>query len=211
MLINEKHRGNCLGVIWMKCMQDILDFGEMISDEDVKLKELRNYYVTVRNIDESDPILCQYANKDRINLMKEKYTSCSILKGYKLSYGKLLYDNHNVNQVEWIIDKLRCKPETKSATIVMHTPGENDLSCLSMLDFKLRKDILDMTVVYRSQNVFASQPGNFIALDNVQKYIAEKIGVNKGVMEAIILSAHIYEKDLNEAQEIVTAYNRRKK
>ena len=207
MYINESVQHKDLGKVWIGCMKDILEHGEHVMDDKESLLEIRNYYVTISQIDERDAILKTYANSERIALMKEKYTSCNVLKGYKISYGKLIYDNQGVNQVEWILNKLKEKPETKSATLTMHIPGQNELSCLSMLDFKMRNGKLDMSVVYRSQNVFASQPGNFIALSNIQKYLANELNVELGCVEAIILSAHIYDKNLTDVCNILEEFD----
>lgn len=207
MFINQSSQKMNMGLIWIHCLKDILNYGKWVTDENVSLLELKNYYVTISTVDEEDEILQKYANKERIALMKEKYTSCSVLPGYKLSYGKLLFDNKGINQIEWVINKLKIKPETKSATIVMHTPGEKELSCLSLLDFKLRDNQLDITVVYRSQNVFASQPGNFIILERIFTYVANQLNVKLGVIEGVILSAHIYEQDIKLVEALLEDYD----
>jgi thymidylate synthase len=62
---------------------------------------------------------------------------------------------------------------------------------------------LNMTVVYRSQNVFASQPGNLIALRAIQEYIAKGLSVSLGVVELVVISAHIYERDFQSVTDIL--------
>lgn len=209
MYTNQNSQNKTLGMVWIECMKDILNHGKKITDDNELLFEINNYYVTIEETSEDDSILKAYANSKRIAFMKEKYNSCNILPGYKISYGKLLYDNDGVNQINWIVNRLQYKPETKSATISMHIPGEDNLSCLSLLDFKLRNGKLDMSAVYRSQNIFSSMPGNYVALADIQKFVAEKLGVPVGVIEGIILSAHIYEKDIPAASDILkSVYNK---
>lgn len=210
MFINKDIQGQSLGKVWIECMRDVLCYGEKICDEDSTLLEIRNYYVTISKSDEQDAILRAFADQKRIALMKEKYNSCSILPGYKLSYGKLLFNNCGIDQIEWVTNRLRSKAETKSATISMHIPGKDNLSCLSLLDFKLRNGTLDMSVIYRSQNILASQPGNFIALAQLQQRIAMDLQVETGVIEGIILSAHIYGYDIKVAGEILNLYDQRR-
>lgn len=192
-----------LGVAWIKSIYVVLRHGKWIKDDSEKLIEFRNLYLKIKNIDELDPIIKRYADQNRIDLMKLKYKSCDIISNYKVSYGKLLYDNQGVNQIEWVINRLKYKPETKSATICLHIPGRQNLSCLSILDFKLRENLLYMNAVYRSQNIFASQFGNLIALNEIQKYVANHISYKIGYLNLIILSAHIYEHDIDKAEKVI--------
>ena len=67
----------------------------------------------------------------------------------------------------------------------------------------MRDDQLYVTAVYRSQNMFGSQPGNVIALRQVQNYAAKRLKVKVGTFHLAVLSAHIYEKELILAQQLV--------
>jgi len=192
-----------LGVAWIKSIYVILKYGKWIRDDSEKLIEFRNLYLKIKDINQLDPIIRQYSDQERIDLMKLKYKSCNIIANYKVSYGKLIYNNQGTNQIEWVINRLKYKPETKSATICLHLPGEQNLSCLSALDFKLRENLLHMNAVYRSQNIFASQPGNLIALNEIQKYVANNISCKVGYLNLIVLSAHIYGSDVNKAKKTI--------
>lgn len=210
MFISSDMNNADLGTTWIRCMKNILENGKEVNDDNEKLLEICNLYFTISSISEDDPIIKEYADLDRISLMKEKYSSCNVLPGYKISYGKLIFDNNGVNQVEWLLHRLMNKPETKAATMTMHIPGQNELSCLSLLDFKIRDKQLNMSVIYRSQNVFASQPGNFIALNTIHQYLADQLQINKGHVEGIILSAHIYKRDVEAAKSVINEFMRKK-
>lgn len=114
-----------------------------------------------------------------------------------------IYNNNGINQMEWLRERILNKPETKSATITLHKPGEKMLACLSLLDFKYRNGKLDMNVVYRSQNLYASQPGNLIALRRIQEDLANAIGKPVGKIDLIVLSAHIYEENYSDVNQIL--------
>ncbi|WP_432664497.1 thymidylate synthase [Wukongibacter baidiensis] len=207
MFISNKEPFNSLGQLWIQCMRDILSHGNANHDENDVILELTNYYAEILSVDETDHILTTYANQKRIAHMKKKYSSCDVLPDYKISYGKLLYDNNGINQIEWIVNRLKMKIESKSATISMHIAGDSELSCLSLLDFKCRDEYLNMNVVYRSQNVFSSQPGNLISLRQIQSYVAKELNKKVGSIELIVFSAHIYENDLDMAEKIVKQYD----
>lgn len=193
-----------LGQAWTSAMEIIMRAGESIYDENVELKEIRNCYITIDNIDDLDPIIVKYADKNRVELMKKKYATCGLVGDYKIDYGSYIYDNNGINQIEWIIDRIKNKPETKSATITLHKPGEDKLACLSMIDFKYRNNLLDMTVVYRSQNIFWSHPGNMLALRRIQNDVSEALGYDMGTMELVVISAHIYEDDYIKVNGILS-------
>jgi thymidylate synthase len=188
-------------------MRDVLDHGVKVPDGPEYLREIRGYACTLRSVRENDPLLRRFADPERIRLMYRKYGSLGVLPQYKISYGALLYANHGVDQIDWIVHRLLAKRETKSATIVLHSPGEPELSCLSLLDFKIRDDTLHMTAVYRSQNVYASQPGNVLALREIQEQVSAKVDATTGELMLVALSAHVYEADVAAATEIVRAYD----
>lgn len=192
------------GKAWLAAMQMVMQKGRDIWDEDVPLREVRNLYLTIEKIDEADYILAKYADQDRIKLMKKKYTTCGLVGDYKIDYGSYIYNNDGVNQIEWLINRIRNKPETKSATITLHKPGENMLACLSMLDFKYREGVLDMTVIYRSQNIFWSHPGNMLALHQIHQDVSTALGYMIGKIELIIISAHIYACDFEKVNVVLT-------
>jgi thymidylate synthase len=195
-----------LGEAWIKSMQIVFADGKVIYDDGEKLKEVCNLYITIQDIDENDGILMNYADQKRIALMKEKYATCGVVGEYNIDYGSYLYNNEGHNQIEWIKKRISRKHDTKSATIVLHKPGEDKLTCLTSLIFNLRESVLNMTVVYRSQNIYASHPGNLIALRNIQKDISNYLSVGIGVVELIVVSAHIYERDFRSVENIIKEF-----
>lgn len=196
-----------LGEAWLEAMRMIMNEGENIRDENVALREICNLYITIEEIFENDSILQKYADYERIQLMKKKYATCGVIGNYKIDYGSYIYDNNGINQIDWIINRLKQKAETKSATITLHKPGEKYLACLSLLDFKYRKGFLDLNAVYRSQNIYWSHPGNMLALRQIQKDVADALGWNIGKIELVVFSAHIYETDFMMVNEIINDIN----
>ena len=196
-----------LGEAWLAGMNMVMKDGEDIFDEDVRLREVRNLYFTINAINDDDRIIKEYADQERVLLMKKKYATCGLVGDYKIDYGSYIYNNNGVDQIKWVIERIANKPETKSATITLHRAGEDKLACLSLLDFKLRNGLLDMTVVYRSQNIFWSQPGNMLALHQIHKDVKEALGCQMGKVELVVISAHIYETDYERVENILRQCN----
>ncbi|MCX4378344.1 MAG: thymidylate synthase [Lachnospiraceae bacterium] len=198
-IIKEK----TLGEAWLKTMKVVMNEGEDIWDEDVALREVRNLYITIDDIIDDDSVINKYADPDRVELMKKKYATCGLVGDYKMDYGSRIYNNHGINQIDWIVNRINQKPETKSATITLHEAGDEMLPCLSLLDFKYRNGVLDMNVVYRSQNIYWSHPGNMLALRQMQKDVANELNYKIGKVELVVFSAHIYESDFKRVKEII--------
>lgn len=188
---------------WLACMGTILENGHEAMDGEVRLKELLNVSMAAYHCSVSDFLSCG-ATEERLQLMLVKYRSQSVLPQYRVSYGRLFRDHNGINQVQWLIDRLKGNPHSKSATIGFHVPGDRELSCISLLDCKIRSRALHVTAVYRSQNVYASQPGNVCALHDLQQEIADNLHIPAGVLTLHVMSAHIYENDWGAAHELVT-------
>jgi thymidylate synthase len=189
-----------LGEGWLHALDLVLRDGSWTTDDGEHLLEVLPLTMRIGSVDADDPIILKHADQERIGRMLTKHRSLDVLPGYKVSYGRLLYDNGGVDQVAWAAERLGEKLETKSATIGLHIAGEAEQSCLSLLDFKYRSDKLAMTAVYRSQNVWGSQPGNLLALREVQEQVATAVGVAPGHLDLVALSAHIYERDIERAR-----------
>jgi len=197
-------RFSSLGEAWLYSLREVLEVGSPEEDAGRDLREVCNLILRIVDIDRSDRLLERFANQERISLMYTKYRSLEALPQYPMSYGSLLYDHEGVDQIAWVINRLRQKRETKGATIGFHSPGADELSCVSLIDFKIRRDQLNMAVVYRSQDVFASQPGNLLALHDVHERVAGSLEVAIGDTVLHAMSAHIYADDLVAAESIVS-------
>jgi thymidylate synthase len=192
---------------WLACLSQVVDEGHRTTDDGTQLREVLNLTLSSWDCERED-LIAAGADPARVELMVEKYMSLGVLPMYDMSYGKLFRYHHGVDQIEWIVRRLRARPEAKSATIGFHTPGDDVLSCISLLDCKLRLSQLHLTAVFRSQNVFGSQPGNALALREIQKEIAVKLGVSMGVLTLHVLSAHIYERDWDVASQLACTRSR---
>jgi len=128
-----------------------------------------------------------------------------------------------VNQIEKAIERLSTDMNTRRATCDLAIPPKdtvsNDPPCLRIVDFKVR-DVraapmlppirrLLVTVLFRSHDIFGASYANWIALANLQKYVAmevsKKSGMNvvPGEIHSYSISAHIYGRDFEGAESVV--------
>ncbi|MEV4057129.1 thymidylate synthase [Amycolatopsis sp. NPDC049688] len=175
-----------------------------VTDDSVRLREVLNLTLS-GDLSDAEEFIAAGASADRIDLMVRKYHSDVAIRPYTMSYGALFKSHEGVNQIAWLADRLRWKRETKSATITFHVPGEKELSCISLYDAKIRNETLYTTVVYRSQNVYASQPGNIVALSLFHRDIADRVEARVGPITFHILSAHVYHRDFPHVARILNS------
>ena len=194
---------------WLACLDATLGLGHVRKHDDDNLLELLNVSLFAASCDSSS-LESAGADPARIARMLTKYDSHDILPEYDISYGDLFWDHQGVDQISWLTDRLRAKENTNSATIGFHVPGTGTLSCISLVDAKLRDGRAYLTGVYRSQNVFRSQPGNALALWRLLEHIAGGVEAEPGGLTLHIMSAHILGRDEQLARSTVDNYRQRK-
>lgn len=124
---------------------------------------------------------------------KFEYTYHERLFSYKLPDGTI------VNQIEKIIEKLRKVPYTRRAQAITWQPWK-DLElehppCLQRIWFRIIDGKLVMHVHMRSNDALKAAYMNMFAFTELQKYVAEKIGIDIGYYMHITDSYHVYERD----------------
>ena len=205
------------GEVWIQAMKLVLEQGVGVSDSDAstkknefsRLKEVRNVCFEIESIDFSDPILRGYEHylpkyppkhpkfdgelRDANDYFVEYYSRNAPPQGY----GRRIYAEY-----DWLINRLKEKPDTKSATIAV--PKYNEMAaCITSIDFKIRDNILYMNIVYRSNNAFYKMPANLLSLGRLQKEVANDLCIEVGSVEWIVFSLHMYEPNYITAIEIL--------
>ena len=120
---------------------------------------------------------------------------------FEYDYHSRLFAYRNiVNQIdEYIIPKLISEPESRRAIAITWNPETdetmNDCPCLQLIQCTVRDKKLDITAVFRSNDMLLAAGQNMYALVGLQSYIAEKVGVTLGKYTHISLIPHIYYVD----------------
>lgn len=192
------------GDAWLSYCLLVAEKGKVFHDEGEEIIELRNVMVTFTDFDIDDSYFQGNTDKKIIELYKKKMESTEIVPELNASYGKRLYDQLGINQVEWVVQRLNKKPETKAATISLLLPDDPGprIPCLCVLDFKIREDKLHLSGYFRSQNVIRSY-GNFNSIRILQKKIAKQLKIKAGTMTFLISSAHYYKDDDKKIKELI--------
>jgi thymidylate synthase len=188
-------RGNA-GSNWVNYCKAVFEQGSDFYDESEKIKELLDVFLIFESFDPNDPIFQKFTDSKLTELYRRKMVSQEIIPELGVSYGKRLYNQMGIDQVKWLTDRLKRKPETKAATISLLLPEDPGprIPCLAVVDVKIRAGKVNLTCFYRSQNASRGY-GNFIGIHDLHQKIAGELSLPLGEMKIFISSAHIYEKD----------------
>jgi thymidylate synthase len=194
-----------IGDCWINCIKKVIHEGTTNYDEDVKIKEYLGISLKILDPKPDDELINKYADKKILSHTLEKFEKGVVMKDRPFTYGELIYCKNGVDQYEWLIQRLKNKRETKSATICLMETGSTcpNLPCLTTIDAKIREEKLILQFFYRGQNVVGRQYANLIALSKFQRKLAKDLSVKVGFLGGYIASAHIYEYDLKNAEAII--------
>lgn len=195
-----------IGELWINYLHYVLDNGQRLCDDSENIIEAPAIVLHINSqCDESnDEIIERYGDKKLMDLYKNKLFTTSTIPPFKTSYGERLFSNHGENQVKWLIDLLKEKPSSKSASISLLNTNEvfNSVPCLVNIMAKIRENKLCLTSIFRSQNAFNSY-ANYASLIYLQKFIATELNIEIGDLVSFVNSPHIYEKNIIEINEII--------
>ena len=109
----------------------------------------------------------------------------------------------SVDQIRYIVEKLKSSSVSRRAVAVTWNPATdeamNDCPCLQLVQCIIREGKLQMKVIFRSNDMLSAAGANMFALVNLQKFIADQLGIPCGTYTHISLVPHIYYKrDVND-------------
>jgi len=196
---------NTIGDAWVESIKTVLDLGKTVHDGDTKLKEFINLAIKINHPEKEDDILKKYADEKMIEFMISNFLEKEPVLNWGYSYGQRIYDFSGINQFKKIANKLKKNPESKSATISLMNPPEDQkhVPCITVLDFKIRDGHLLATAFFRSQDIGKKFYADAICIGKIGKMISEKINNVPVKLLFVISSAHIYEPDIEKVKKIV--------
>jgi thymidylate synthase len=190
-----------IGEAWIGISALIMESGVEGSYDARTVREvlLPTLVVTVPSSD--DEVVKRYADARRLAWMHENFTRYDRVAalGDADSYATRLrdYDHSGRDQVQWVIDRLRSDPLTRSATITTFQPltDTSYIPCVSLLDFFLIDDALHLSCYAHSIDFGAKGYGNFVELASLLEEVSRNVECATGTLTMVIKSAHVYESD----------------
>jgi thymidylate synthase len=192
-----------IGDAWFAVARRILADGITSRYDDLPIRELSLVTLVVAHPDPADEIIARHAEPERLAWMHANFTdhACVAALGDADSYATRLFDYEHSgrDQVQWVIDRLREDPASRSATITTFQPHTDTsyIPCVSLLDFWLPGDAVELVVYAHSIDFGAKGYGNLVELAALQQHVADALGLPVGRLVMTVKSAHVYETELD--------------
>lgn len=218
--------------VWLKILDIVLKFGEVKETEyGIRQKEVLDVVAVITEDGEIPkwfPVsLEDLENYTRQFFVKEKPEGIAYTYGERLfalrfdlpekvrEYipPQMLKEAEIVlDQIHSVIERLKSKRFTRRAIAVtwrheIDVNSENP-PCLIEIVWSIKNDRLYQTCTFRSHDIFGAWIFNVYALRKLQKDIAKELNVQLGSLIILSVSAHIYENNWKQAEELVEKYYR---
>jgi len=180
--------------------------------------ELQNIKAIVENPqEESDQILQQYGfsleefqGYQRRILDPEKPADLGYTYGNRLRGYFRRPDGALVDSLEIAAQRLKEKPESRHAYIALwdntrDLPEGTDTPCFVSAFFRKFDGKLTLTATFRSHNAMEAWPENVYGLIAIQRFVAEKAGMEPGPLTVFSHSISIDVSSLEKARKIATS------
>ena len=210
--------------IYVQLANGLLDYGDKVGNT----KELSNVHLCLTNINNNivsirdlSPEylfgeLLWYFNGDNSlkfisqfssfwNNISDDGETCNSAYGYLIKYA------HGYDQLEKVIKILKDDPNSRRAKININYPNERvdqtkDEPCTMSIHFYIRNNKLHCSVIMRSNDIWFGFPYDVAFFTELQKYVADQLGIAYGYYYHYDVSLHAYEKDFEKLSKIVGNY-----
>ena len=190
-----------LGQGWLRASRAILEAGAPATYDGQPTLELALLTLVVAQPTPDDGVIARLGDPQWLAWMHENFFVEKDVPelGDAASYAVRLFNYAGAgrDQIAWVIDRLRADPECRSATITTLQPltDTSYIPCVSMLDFWLRDDAVELVVYAHSLDFGKKAYGNLVELARLQGQVAGELGVGLGRLVVHAKSAHVYEPE----------------
>ena len=134
-------------------------------------------------------------------------------------WGRLTRYREKVDQLGFIIRRLKNKPHSKQLSCVTfdpqidiqpHRPFNPSMPCMIALDVKFRDGKLNLFVLFRSHDFGRKAYGNYIGLGKLLNMLSHETGYDIGEVVCYSVSAHIRAKEFNSISALLEDYKESK-
>lgn len=180
----------------------------------IEISDVSNQIVSIRNISYTYLLgeLLWYFNGSQSLEYISKYSSFwkNISDDGVTSnsaYGYILKNKHGFDQIEKIIELLTKDPNSRRAVLNFNVPNEHvietkDEPCTIALQFLARDGKLYCTAIMRSNDVWFGTPYDWAFFIELQKFIADRLGLGYGTYTHFATSFHMYERNVEDIKVI---------
>jgi len=128
-------------------------------------------------------------------------------KDWHYTYHERLFNYQGLDQISALIEKLKKAPFTRRAQAITWIPSKDlradSPPCIQRLWFRVIKNKLVLHVHMRSNDGLKASFMNMYAMTELQKRVANLVGVPVGSYVHIADSFHVYERDLKWFEKFI--------
>jgi thymidylate synthase len=200
-----------IGEAWIAVAAKILTQGRASVYEGLAIRELIMTTLHIEDPRSDDEVIARLADPKRLEWMHSNFTDPARVAelGEADSYATRLYDyeHRGLNQIDWVIERLRMDPSSRSATITTFQPLTDItyIPCVSLLDFFLNQQRLELVVFAHSIDFGTKGFANLVELAYLQQRVGEMISSDIGPLSMIVKSAHVYESDVEQMTDVISS------
>jgi thymidylate synthase len=190
-----------LGEGWLATSRAILESGALAAYDGQATRELARLTLGVEQPSSADPVIAGLGDPEWLAWMHDNFFVQRDVPelGDAKSYAIRLfnYEGSGLDQISWVVDRLRADPASRSATITTLQPLSDTsyIPCVSMLDFWAPSGALELVVYAHSLDFGKKAYGNLIELAHLQEHVARELDVPVGRLVVHAKSAHVYEPE----------------
>jgi thymidylate synthase len=191
-----------LGEGWLRTSRAILERGALERYDDQPTRELALLTLVVEQPSSDDPLIAELGDAEWLAWMHENFFVQKDVPelGNAKSYAVRLFNYAGTgrDQVAWVIGRLRADPACRSASVTTFQPLTDTtyIPCVSLLDFWIPNDALELVVYAHSLDFGKKAYGNLVELARLQHGAATALAVPVGPLVIHAKSAHVYEPEL---------------
>lgn len=212
-VVRRKKAAEC----WIDILKYIMTFGKVKSSQyKEKQKELVDLITIIEDEDLNNLYLPAYLplTEKQIKEYILTITTAKKIEGIKYTYGQRLREHNGVDQIQDIIDTISRAPHSRRAiastwNVALDHASDNP-PCLDLVQALVQNSKLYLTVYIRSNDMFMAWPENVFGILALQDLIIKEankknpeLNLKTGPIITISCSAHIYERNWEEAKGIL--------
>jgi thymidylate synthase len=190
-----------LGEGWLRTSRAILERGALERYDDQPTRELALLTLVVEQPSSDDPLIAELGDAEWLAWMHENFFVQKEVPelGNAKSYAVRLFNYAGTgrDQISWVVERLRADPACRSASVTTFQPLTDTtyIPCVSLLDFWIPNEALELVVYAHSLDFGKKAYGNLVELARLQEHVASELGCSVGRLVVHAKSAHVYEPE----------------
>ena len=194
-------RASTVKEAWMRSLKLIGTYGNLkLSDYDEKQMQLMDLSIIVREEEIDSPSMVGELGitKEELYLYASTFLSKEKPDDLQYTYGERFRNYGNVDQLQYLIDTLRKKMYSRRAVAVLWNPMidyVDEVPCIDLYQAIVQDNKLYMIAYLRANDVYNGFPRNIYGVLKIQDVLCQELGLEKGYVNTITGSAHVYERN----------------